>query len=136
MQPHPYDSKMAESVPMENWLRGIAGATIGAALGYAAFFFLAGHGLYALVLPGVLVGFGCGRFSGVQSNALGIGCGIAALVLGLMIEWRFAPFIDDDSLGYFIMHLHQLRLPTLIMVAVGAMLAAWLGRGRVSGVPG
>jgi len=125
---------MAENVPTTNWLLGIVGGIVGGALGYFAFLLMARQGLYAIVLPGALLGLGCGRLSGIQSNALGVVCGIVALLLGFFTEWRFAPFVDDGSFAYFIMHVHNLRSVTLIMIAIGGLFGFWFGKGRAPGV--
>ena len=87
-----------------------------------------------MVLPGALVGLGCGLLSGGRSTALGIVCGVLALWLGLFVEWRFAPFKADDGFAYFITHVHKLTMMTLIMIAVGGLLGYWLGQGRERGV--
>ncbi len=113
-----------------NWLRGIAGALMGGTLGYAAFFVLAGQGFYAMVLPGALLGLGCGLLSGIKSIPLGVVCAVIGLALGIYTEWRFAPFKIDDSLAFFIAHLFELNTVKLIMIAVGAVAAFWFGLGR------
>ena len=125
---------MPENVNPMNWFLGIAGAIVGGALGYFAFFLLARQGLYALVLPGALLGLGCGFLSGIKSFALGLACGLAALLLGFFTEWRFAPFIADGGLKYFITHVHNLKSMTLIMIAVGGLFGFWFGIGRAGGV--
>lgn len=121
---------MAGSFNIANWLFGIVGGLIGGALGYFAFIFLARQGFYAMMLPGTLLGLGCGLLSGVRSNALGVLCGLFALLLGIFTEWRFAPFVDDKSFTYFITHVNDLRSMTLIMISAGGLLAYWLGKGR------
>ena len=50
----------------------MAGAATGGAIGYFAFFLLASQGLYALVLPGALVGLGFGALSRRRSLLDGI----------------------------------------------------------------
>lgn len=121
---------MAPEVKFSNWLLGLLGGIVGGALGYAVFFFLAGQGLYAMVLPGALLGLGCGYLSRISSLGLGTLCGLSAIFLGLFIEWQFAPFIVDDRFGYFMTHLHDLRPMTLIMIALGGIFGFWFGRGR------
>ena len=111
---------MAGRAQFTNWSLGLLGATIGGALGYLAFFFMTRQGFYPMVLPGALLGLGCGFLSGTKSTGLGILCGLLAVVLGLVIEWRFAPFRDDRSFSYFITHVQNLRTMTLVMIAVGA----------------
>jgi len=125
---------MAENVNILNWLAGIVGAIVGSAVGYFAFFVLARQGFYAMVLPGALLGLGCGFLSGFQSNALGTICGLLAVLLGLFTEWRFAPFTDDGSFAYFSTHAHDLNPVTLVMIAVGGLFAFWFGKGREGGV--
>ncbi len=125
---------MAEKVPTTNWLLGVVGGIVGGAIGYFAFFLIARQGFYAIVLPGALLGLGCGFLSGIQSNALGVVCGLVALLLGFFTEWRFAPFIVDDSFAYFITHVHDLKSITLIMIALGGFCGFWFGKGRAGGV--
>jgi hypothetical protein len=110
-------------------LRGLAGAVVGGIVGYVASVWLARQGLYALVLPGAMLGLGCAVLLQRSSNLAGILCGIAALPLGLLCEWRIKPFIADSSLAYFVTHLHQLTTVTWIMVVIGAVFAFWLGKG-------
>jgi hypothetical protein len=61
---------------------------------------------------------------------LGLVCAVDALALGLFTEWRFAPFIDDKSLHYFLMHVTDLKPMTWIMLLVGTVCAFWFGQGR------
>lgn len=113
-----------------NWPLGLLGALIGGVLGYLAFKLLLKGGFYGLAIPGALLGLGCGILSRGHSHALGIVCGVLALALGLFTEWQFFPFIDDDSFGYFLTHVHQLKLWTFVMLAVGTYAGYWLGQGR------
>ena len=115
-------------------IRGLVGAALGAAVGYYGFFWIARQGLYALILPGALLGLGCGALSGRRSMALGIVCGVLAVALGVYIEWRFAPFVEDAGFGYFVAHLHELTPVTRIMIGLGGFLAFWFGLGRKGGV--
>ena len=98
----------------------VAGAAAGAVLGYFGFCWLLRQGLYALALPGALVGLGAGAFK-PSSKALCIVTGVVALAAGLFTEWRTAPFSADDSLVYFLAHVYQLRPMTLIMIAIGVV---------------
>lgn len=110
---------------MKTNVLALAGAVIGGALGYFLFFVLVRQGFYALILPGAFVGLGAGIFRN-RSLAACIACGILALAIGLFTEWKFAPFIKDPSLGYFLTHVHELRPMTLIMIAVGAGTGFWI----------
>jgi len=103
----------------------LLGAVIGGGLGYIVFFALAGRGLYGLALPGGLLGLGAGIFK-TRSKAVPAVCGLMALALGFFTEWRFAPFATDASLGYFVLHAHQLSPLTLIMVAAGTLIGFYV----------
>jgi hypothetical protein len=110
-------------------LRGMAGALIGAVLGWFAFGWLVGQGLYALALPGALVGIGCGLISGGVSTVNAVLCAVLAGVLGLVLEWWNLPFIADESFEFFVSHLHELKPITWLMVGLGCVFGHWFGRG-------
>jgi hypothetical protein len=61
--------------------------------------------------------------------------GVIGLGAGVLSEWRFAPFIADGGLGFFLAHLHELRPITLIFIALGGVLGFWfaLGKSRPAG---
>lgn len=115
------------------FLRGFAGAVAGGAIGYFAFFWLVRQGLYALVLPGTLVGLGFGALSGRRSIYDGVFCAVCAAALGLFIEWQFDPFLVDKSFTFFLSHAHELRGIKLILIGVSILLAYWFGQGRQGG---
>ena len=100
---------MNANVRKASWPLGLTGAVVGGALGYLAFFWMARQGLYALVFPGAALGLGCGLLARGYSQRLGIVCGSVALLLGLLTEWRFAPFVADGGLRFFLAHLGDLR---------------------------
>jgi hypothetical protein len=106
------------------------GALAGGVVGFFLFIWIARQGFYALMLPGALLGFGSSLLDKQRSVPRAIACGAAALLLGLLSEWRFAPFIKDASLGYFLSHAHLLRPMTLLMIAGGAALGGWFGMGK------
>jgi hypothetical protein len=76
------------------------------------------------------LGFGAGLCARRRSVSLAVVCGIAGLALGLFTEWRFAPFVANDSLAYFITHIHTLRPITMIMLGLGAFFSYVLALGR------
>jgi hypothetical protein len=119
---------------MKNLLAGLAGALAGGAVGYFAFIWIARQGFYALMLPGALAGFGASLVVNNRSVLRGVLCGVFAVGLGLFAEWRFAPFIKESSLGYFLTHLGQLQPITLLMIAGGGTLGYWLALGKERGV--
>ncbi len=102
---------------MKNNVLALA-AAVGGVVGDLAFRWIAQHGFYALVLPGALVGIAAGYWKN-RFLAVCVVCGLLALAVGLFAEWRHAPFLKDDGLGYFLAHAHQLRPMTLIMIALG-----------------
>ena len=120
--------------PKPTWfVSGLFGAALGGALGYYAFFWMVRQGFYALILPGTLVGVGFGLLSRRESVTSGILCGVFAVALGVVAEWRVAPFLEDDSFVFFLTHLYQLRPVTMIMIVLGGVFAFWFGRGRQGG---
>ena|SRR5579864_5819239 len=115
---------------------GLAGAAIGGYLGFRIFaWMMRTQGLYGLILPGALLGLGCGLLARHESVARGIACGLAGLALGLFAEWHERPFVADSSFGYFLTHLHELNspIPTLVMIALGGIFGAWWGKDVIGG---
>jgi hypothetical protein len=113
---------------------GLVGAIAGGVLGFYTFQWLLGQSFYGLIIPGAFLGLGCSLLARHTSRARGIVCGIAALVLGLYTEWRFFPFVADDSLSYFLRNLSGLKPVTMLMTAIGTVVAFWLGGD--AGFPG
>jgi hypothetical protein len=111
-----------------NCVLGIIGAVIGGALGYYIFMWIVDQGFYGLMIPGALLGMGCSLLSQHRSHFRGVICAAAACLLGLYSEWKFAPFLADKSLGYFIRHAGELKPITEGMIVLGAFFAYWLGR--------
>lgn len=117
-----------------NYFLALLGGIIGGAIGYFIFFYAIKQGLYPMVLPGALVGLGCGAMSGMKSKTLGAFAGLSALLLGIVIEWQFAPFDKDRSFAFFIANLGNLRTMTLVLITIGALLGFAFGMGRERGV--
>jgi hypothetical protein len=124
---------MNDTAKLRGALLSVACAVAGGVLGYFAFVWIARQGFYALMLPGGLAGLGASVLAKDRSVPRAVICGLFALGLGLVAEWKFAPFIADSSLGYFLAHVHQLRPITLLMIAGGAFLGYWLALGRETG---
>jgi hypothetical protein len=106
-------------------LLALGGALVGGAVGYSAFFWSAQQGFYALVLPGGLLGLGAGIVQN-RSSWVAVACGLLAIALGLFTEYRFAPFAEDHSLGYFLAHVLDLRPLTLLMIGLGGLIGFWV----------
>jgi hypothetical protein len=120
-----------------NWMLGLLGAVAGGALGYFGFVLALRSGLYALMLPGGLIGLGGGWLVKDRSVLRASLFGVFALCLALFAEWKNFPFNADSSFSYFVTHLQQLRGLTLLMLAGGTALAVWLslGKPRSAGPP-
>jgi hypothetical protein len=122
-----------QATPAAEWVRSgwpLFGAIAGGTLGHFVFLWLARQGFYALALPGALLGLGCGLFLRHRSLPLAAVCGLFALALGILSEWRVAPFVADVSFGYFLTHLPQLRPWTWLMIGLGSIFGFWLALGR------
>jgi hypothetical protein len=109
-------------------LLGLLGAIIGGVLGFYTFKWLEGHGFYGLAIPGAFLGLGCGLLSQHHSIPRGIFAGVAALVLSLYTEWTFQTFIVDNSFPYMVTHLMDKSPVTLLMIAIGTIIAFWVGK--------
>ena len=103
----------------------VAFACIGGALGYLGFVWLMGQGYYALALPGGLAGV----VAGIPRSRTLVGpvvCGFVAIGAGLMAEYRFAPFLADQSLSYFFAHVPDLRPVTMVLIGLGGLIGFWV----------
>lgn len=110
--------------------RGIGGAVLGALAGFAVFTALAKFGLYALVIPGALVGIVGSYFSQRRSLILGIICIAVAAILTIFTEWWNFPFAKDTSLIFFLEHLGNLNLHFWLSLLLGCGVAFWFGLGN------
>jgi hypothetical protein len=125
---------MTENARLRNLLVGLLGAAAGGLLGFFAFLWIVRQGFYALMLPGALAGWGGGLWVRDRSPVRATLCGAFGLAWGILAEWKWAPFIKDPSLTYFLGHLHDLRPLTLLMILAGGAFGYWLSLGK-EGVP-
>lgn len=109
-------------------LLSLLGALAGAALGVLLVRLALRYGLYAPVLPGALLGYGCSIFAPNRSKARGIACAVAALILGVGLEWWLHPFIADEGLSFFLTHLHHVSPLKLLLIALGSFFGYYFGR--------
>lgn len=107
---------------------GLIGAAIGGVLGFYTFGWLVSYGFYGLAIPGAFLGVGCGLLAQHRSPLRGLICAIAALGLSLFTEWRYRPFIQDDSFSYMLTHMKDLLPVTWLMIAIGTIVAYWVGQ--------
>lgn len=106
----------------------VVGALAGGFLGYLLFGWIVSQGFYAMMIPGALLGVGAGLFASDPSPTRGALCALAAVFVGLLAEWNHFPFVADPSLRYFLGHLTELKGLTLLLIALGAGLAYYLGK--------
>ena len=106
-------------------LRGLLNALVGGAIGYLAFRWLLGLGLYLLPLPGALLGVAAGFGKG-KSMPLAVACSALALLVGLLTQWDYSPFPQDPGLWFFVTNLHQLPIRAILSILLGAFLGFWL----------
>jgi hypothetical protein len=116
-------------------LLGVIGAIAGGVFGYVIFWWIVRQGFYALILPGAMLGLGCGLLARHASMARGVLCALAGLGLGLYTDWTFEQFPADPSFSYYLTHLQLLRPITLLMVGLGGVIAYWLGKDGGFGRP-
>ena len=107
---------------------GLIGAIAGGALGYFGFGWFYQHGFYAMIMPGAILGLGCGMLARHPSTMRGVACALGAVALSLFTEWHYFPFIADDSLPYFLAHVQVVDPVHLLMMGVGAAIAYWVGK--------
>jgi hypothetical protein len=108
---------------------GLIGAVGGGVLGYYIFLWLINQGFYGLMIPGALLGLGCSLLSQHRSQTRGLLCGVAGLVLGMYSEWCYKTFLPpNDGFVYMVTHIHEKQPVTLLMLALGAVFAYWLGK--------
>src|SRR5688572_2700740 len=131
-QPDALTSDASSKTPPPDWSLplGIVGTLVGAALGIVAFWGLYRGGLYAIMLPGVLAGLGGGYPLKKRSFAIGLFAAVVSLPAMVLTEWWFRPFRKDESLNFFLAHVHHLPTAALLMMLLGAIAAFWFGMGR------
>jgi hypothetical protein len=111
-------------------LLGVVGAVVGGVVGYYLCAWMLRYDLYAIILPATLVGVGFGLLSRQKCVLCGIACGVAGVALGIFTEWRLMPFVEDQSLSFFLAHLHELSPVKLLLMGLGGLCSFWFGMGR------
>lgn len=121
-----------ESAQKPRYLRAILGALVGAFLGYLGFSMLVQMGIYGMVIPGAMIGLGCGAQARGRSFALGAFAAMLSLVFSIFLEWHFFPFSEDVSLSFFLANLTSLPAKTKLIMCIGTFAGFWFGRGRAA----
>ena len=88
----PADANLAKQIPL-----GILGAVLGAVVGFFLFQFLTQQGLYLIVLPGALVGLGCGFAARSRSFVFAIIAVAVAIPATIVCEWKTDAYLCDDG---------------------------------------
>ncbi len=127
---------MTSSERLMSTLFSVIGGAVGGFVGYKAFSWLYDHGYYGMMIPGGLLGLGCGMLARHSSQIRGVVAAVAGLLLGLFTEWQFFPFRADGSFSYLLTHVHQILSVHLLMIGLGGFFAYWLGKdggwGRIT----
>lgn len=116
---------------LDSALLVLIGAAAGGVAGYLLFWPIARSGFYAIVLPGAMVGIGAGLARN-RSVLMALLCGLLAIGLGLYTEWRYAPFVRDERIEYFVTHIHELKPITLGLIGLGGFIGFWMPFRRIS----
>lgn len=126
------DSDAGSSSERPLWY-GVVGAGVGAIVGFIIFYLALKYGaMYALVLPGAMIGLCRAVGTKTFSIPLGIGCGVFALALSLWIEWSFIVHPDDWGIVDFLLHLHEKPWRNVVSLIAGPLMGLWFGLGRRS----
>jgi hypothetical protein len=110
-------------------------ACAGVLCGYLVFTLLLARGIYALVLPGGLLGLAAG-IPRSRSPIIAVICGVVGTCAGILTEYRFAPFAVDRSLSYFLVHVFDLQPLTLASISAGGLIGFWVPFRRRIAVAG
>lgn len=125
----PAKPNLATRIPL-----GILGGLLGAVVSFFLFQFLHGQGLYFMVLPGALVGLGCGFAARSRSFVFSIIALVIAIPAAIFCEWKTDAYFCDDGqtlmgIGEYISRMVELRGKQLpIFIGLNGLIALWLGR--------
>ena len=123
------NSNLAKEIPL-----GVFGALLGAVVSFFLFQFLTRRGLSFLVLPGALVGLGCGFAARSRSFALAIIAVAIAIPTAIACEWKTDRYLCDDGETLMGMVEYTSRMVELrgwklpVFVGLNGLIAFWFGR--------
>jgi hypothetical protein len=106
------------------------GGVVGGALGVLLFWAGLRMGIYFLAVVGPGVGMGAGWPAMRKSLGWGAIASLAAVSLSILTEWHFSPFVDDESLLFFLRNLWELTFITKISFLISAILGYYFGMGQ------
>jgi hypothetical protein len=110
---------------MSRHVLAVCWACLGGAVGYVGFWLLLARGIYAVVLPGALVGLAAGIVR-TPSPLVAVVCSLVAIVAGL---WDRAPggaVCCGPQLGLLSASLLDLQPLTQGSIAVGGLIGFWV----------
>ncbi len=114
-----------------SWLLGLVGAILGGVAGYYLYLAALNNGFYAQVLPGGLVGVGCGLLSRHRSILRGVLCGIAGLLLGFYCDHQTFKYLPPFN-GFidYLLGFSRHGSFTNILIILGGLVAFWFGQSH------
>ncbi len=115
--------------PTLDYLKGTAGAVIGAIVGGAAVIALLRANLYAGILTGAGAGWGAQLAFPGREKAMGVIAAVIALAASLVVEW-LAFYSDNNTLVVFLQNIATISPINLLMIAVGVAVAFAWGQGK------
>lgn len=123
-----------------SWILGLLGAAIGGVVGWFGYTFLLGQGFYALMLVAWPMGLGASLGARRRSVALATVVAAAALAAQLWAQYATSSFTDgppraEQTLGYFLSRLGDLRPMTYVMLVLGTAFTFWFALGRETPAP-
>ncbi len=121
-----------------HYVRGTIGAFVGAAIGILVYWFLLRNNVQAPILVPGVTGVVAGLAGAKRDVKMGLITAVIAIPATILPDAIWLPFTMDESIGYFLPHLHKLNpirigpisLPMLLVYAIGIGLAFWFGMGR------
>src|SRR5690242_8077594 len=126
---------MTRSSRIASNVLGAVGAAIGAILGYYTFSWIYHHGFYGMMIPGTMLGLGCGALARHHSAIRGAACAAGGLALGLFTEWSVA-YGGRLGVGEFLSEISKPDLIAILMIAAGSYFAYLFGKDCASGYVG
>src|SRR5271157_4934462 len=122
---------MTAQINAVKWLLGLAGAVGGGIAGFFIFYGLCTVRLYALVVPGAVLGLAAGALLKERMPLFGVLCAALALLLGFFCHWWMRIPSDGEEPGfcYLLAHPSHITPIFLVMIVLGALCAYWFGQG-------
>ena len=108
----------------------LLGTLLGGVVGVIGHWAMLRSGSHMAGVAGIGVALGVSAMAHTPSFAWGLGTAVLALLLSLVTDWWFRPFVADASFGYYLAHVGDLGSTALASLVAAAVLGFWFGRGR------